>query len=307
MTISAESLRAGRDRAPALVILGAPRSGTTSLARWLADTRLVGVGAKDSFYLMDDDAGLRGPAHLRTHGVNGYLRLFPAKPEPSVECTAGYLYQRTALDFFETWREPPHFVVVARDPIERLRSVHRYFTGNLGALPREMTFTEYVDALFEGRIGLLDQTVANAHVQGRYAEWLELWLRTFGRRRVTVISFDDLKVHPDQIVSRLLDLAGASAWADLTAYDFQPRNESYIPRSRVLSVATAAGRRVVPTGRLREWGGRRIHRLQARAPQPSEHSLDPEHATLARLREYYQAPNAELAERYGIATAAWSP
>ncbi len=255
-----------------MVVIGAPRCGTTSLATWLTDAGL-GVGVKDSFYLMDDDAGLRGPTHLTTHGVLGYLSLFPDDHQPTIECSAGYVYQRRAFELFRQWEDPPKFVLVARDPVERLRSVHRYFAGDLSVLPRDMDFETYVDALFAGTVGAPDKTVSNALVQGRYAEALEPWVNAFGRDRLQVVPFDDLKHRPAEVVWCLARLSGGTPTIDPSSYTFSSRNESYMPRSRVLSWTTTTARRWIPTGPLRAWvangsGGFRSDASDARRPAP---------------------------------------
>jgi hypothetical protein len=304
-------LHAGTGRAPGLVVLGSPRCGTTSLATWLADAGL-GVGVKDSFYLMDDDAGLRGPTHVSTHGIEGYLRLFPESPAPTIECTAGYVYQRRAREFFGSWAEPPHFVLVARDPVERLRSVHRYFVGNLGVLPRDLGFDEYVEALFAGTVAAPDRTVSDALAQGRYAQVLRPWVDAFGHDRVDVVTFDDLRATPAKVVRRLADLVGGTVTADLDAYTFSPRNASYLPRSQVLTWSTSVARRVVPDGRLRAWGGERLRRLQLRrerSAEPDSEQTVPASDTEAvreRLQGYYEESNEELAEQFGVSTTGWA-
>lgn len=305
------ALRAGSASAPSLVVIGAPRCGTTSLATWLTDIGL-GVGIKDSFYLMDDDAGLRGPTHLTTHGIPGYLSLFPNHPQPTIECSAGYVYQRRALEFFRQWEEPPAFVLVARDPVERLRSVHRYFAGNLSVLPRDMDFETYVDALYAGSVGAPDKTVSNALAQGRYAEALKPWVDAFGRDRVDVVPFDDLRQRPAEVVERLARLSGGTPRIDPRSYTFSSRNESYMPHSRVLSWTTARARRLIPTGSLRAWGGERLRRLQVarerRANDDPRSAAAPPEAdvTEQRLSQYYDEPNRELSRRFGVPTAGWA-
>lgn len=298
-------LRAGEGRAPSLVVLGAPRSGTTALAAWLRDAG-IGVGIKDSFYLMDHDAGLRGPTHIDTHGVEGYLDLFPSHHEPTIECTAGYVYQRRALQFYTTWELPPQFVLIAREPVQRLRSVHRYFAGNLGVLPRDMTFSEYVGALFNEAIRSPDRTVSDALNQGCYARHLKPWTDAFGKSNVHVVTFDELTTHPTQTMSRLLDLAGTTPRIDLDAYGYRRRNESYMPRSQFVSGLTALGRRWMPTGRFRGWCGeklRSVHALRGTQP-PSDPRSDA--ATVAELQAFYSGANLELSTEFDLAHDLWT-
>ncbi|MBK6886786.1 MAG: sulfotransferase domain-containing protein [Tetrasphaera sp.] len=300
----ASALVAGRDGAPALVLLGAPRCGTTSLAKWLGDAGL-GVGVKDSFYLMDDDAGLRGSTHVSGDGVDGYLNLFRGQPDPAVEVTAGYLYQQRALAFFASWRVPPQFAVILRDPIERLESVHQYFTGNLMKLPSDLTFDDYISQLFDHRIGLPDQTVSNALVQGRYAEALDPWAERFGKERIRILRFEDIKAHPAEVVTDIVSALGQTSAVDLRNYHFASRNQSYSPRNRAVKIVSMAGRHLVPRGRIRSAGGELWRRLQVgRGAAPQQHRVASE--AVERVRAYYVGPNHDLAHRYGIDVSGWT-
>jgi hypothetical protein len=299
-------LVAGQGRAPSLVLLGAPRCGTTALATWLRDAG-IGVGVKDSFYLMDDDAGLRGPTHISTHGVQGYLDLFPPTPGATAECAAGYLYQRSAREFFSSWDMPPEFAVIVRDPIARLRSVHRYFCGNLGLLPPAMTFDEYVDALFSESIELDDQTVSNALNQGCYATALKPWIDSFGSDHIHLLRFDDLEKTPDSILSRLIDLASSTPSIDLDAYAFERHNNSYVPRSARVARATVWARRWMPSGRLRAWGGEKLRRMQSRDVAQADKAYVGDSAdTTRRLRDFYADSIAALSRIHGLDTSNWA-
>lgn len=297
-------LVAGHGKAPSLVILGAPRCGTTSLAAWLRDSGL-GVGTKDSFYLMDEGSGLRGPTHVSSEGVSGYLDLFPTSPRPTAEIAAGYLYQTTALNFFSRWAEPPQFAVVLRDPIDRLLSVYRYFSGNLALLPRDMHFQRYVDALFSNTVGLPDETVSDALQHGAYAVALKPWFDAFGSDRIHLVTFDAVARSPKDVVTHLLRVAGGTPEVDLDTHAFESYNSSHIPRSRLIAKATAIGRRLMPAGAVRSWGGEKMRRLQARGTRQAEPApTQVDNAVIGRLRDYYRDPNAALG-RLGVDVTSW--
>ena len=302
------SLEAGVGRVPSLVVLGAPRSGTTSLATYLSAAGL-GVGVKDSFYLMDDDAGLHGPTHVATHGVSGYLDLFRSGPQPTVEVTAGYVYQKRALEFFAGWKTPPTFVVIVRDPVERLRSVHRYFTGNLGVLQADLSFDEYVLELKRGGVDVPDKTVADALSQGEYIKHIRPWVAAFGSDRVVVVNLDDLEERPADVTSRLVALAGGRVDGMLEKYEYRPRNQSFTPQSRALAAVTSAGRRLMPRGTVRAWGGEQMRRLQVRKGQANERTaaLRAEFdVTAAELAAHYAPHNADLASELGVDISRWT-
>ena len=298
-------LSAGVNGAPTMVVLGAPRCGTTSLSKYLQDGGLS-VGSKDSFFLMDQDAGLRGRTHLDTHGKRGYLDLFQKRGPATVEVSAGYLYQRTALNFFEAWETPPKFVVVARDPVERLQSIYRYFMGNLGIIPDSCSFDEYVADLEVGKVGAPDWTVSDALDQGNYVKWLSRWTGVFGRGAVSVVSFDDLSSQPADVVGQLIAEAGGVVTTSLSGYSFEPRNASFVPRSKGVSKVTSMARKIAPSGAVRAWAGEQLRRWQAGSVAQLGETVALGNETLQKLSRYYEAPNQELCDRFGVDIQGWA-
>lgn len=298
------SLSAGENGAPRMVVLGAPRCGTTSISKYLQDAGLS-VGVKDSFFLMDKDAGLRGRTHLESHGTRGYLELFEAGSSANVEVSAGYLYQETALEFFSEWQTPPRFVVLARDPVDRIQSVYRYFMGNLGVIPDDCTFDQYVSSLELGEVASSDWTVCDALDQGNYVKWLSRWTDAFGDDAVSVVSFDNLAAQPAAVVSELIAESGGVSDGSLSLYNFEPRNASYVPRSKNVKLVTSVARKLAPNGALRSWAGERLRRWQAGSTPGTGEALVPDNDTLQRLYRYYEEPNEQLNDRFGVDTQGW--
>ena len=154
--------------------------------------------------------------------------------------------------------------------------------------------------------------MSNALAQGRYAEALQPWVDAFGRDRVDVVPFDDLRQRPAEVVERLARLSGGRPKIDPRYYTFSSRNESYMPRSRVLTWTTTTARRLIPAGPLRAWGGERLRRLQVarerRANDDPRLAATPPEAdvTEERLSRYYDEPNRELSQRFGVPTADWA-
>src|SRR5689334_10681741 len=82
---------------PNLVIAGAPKCGTSSLYRWLADhPQAFGSAPKETFYLMDEGHPLlRKGSNFHTRGLAGYAEFFDGRNEEArviFEATTHYLY-----------------------------------------------------------------------------------------------------------------------------------------------------------------------------------------------------------------------
>jgi hypothetical protein len=116
---------------PNLFIVGAPRCGTTAMFRLLAQHPDVGIcDPKEPYFFCTDfhqeaDAyhGPRRRFHVRTE--TAYLALFrdPSKPV-QMDGTPAYLYSATAAANIHAFNPDARIIVMLRDPIELLRSLH---------------------------------------------------------------------------------------------------------------------------------------------------------------------------------------
>ena len=105
---------------PNLVIAGAPKCGTTSLFRWLADHPQVATSnVKETFFLMDRGHSMaRKESNYHQHGLAAYESFFatcPADCSIVLEATTHYLYQETALDVLSTLPSEPQIIFVLRE------------------------------------------------------------------------------------------------------------------------------------------------------------------------------------------------
>jgi len=186
---------------PDFLIIGAQRSGTTSLFNWLTSRPDVGRPFKKEVHYFDLNYH-RGLGWYRSHfpirrkgRISGestpYLLLHPLAPD------------RAARDLPET-----RFVVVLREPVERAISAYWHRRQRLAgrgepidesleeALERE---SEAVDVLGErvarGEVSL--EHMAYSFVRrGEYAPQLERWFAAVGRDRVLVLEAERLGADP---------------------------------------------------------------------------------------------------------------
>jgi hypothetical protein len=109
---------------PNFFILGAPKCGTTSLARWLSEHPQVFIPSiKEPHYFSTD---LRNRT-VRTEG--GYRKLFRnTRPVHRAvgEASTWYLFSRDAVPAIERTIRNARYVVLSRDPVEMVRSLHHH-------------------------------------------------------------------------------------------------------------------------------------------------------------------------------------
>ncbi|MFN2595925.1 MAG: sulfotransferase domain-containing protein, partial [Pyrinomonadaceae bacterium] len=210
---------------PNLVIAGAPKCGTSSLYRWLADhPQACGSKVKETFYLMDEGHPLlRRETNFHRDGLAGYAAFFGGARAPRdcrvvFEATTHYIYQRTPLEVLSRLKPPPQIVFVLRKPSERVYSSFQYSKHNLANVRGDLSFARYV-ALARG--GADSSSLAalageSAYVlardigYSRYAEHIAPWVERFGRGRVNVLRFEDMRANPRDFMKNL----AARIWID---------------------------------------------------------------------------------------------
>lgn len=305
---------------PNLVIGGAPKCGTSSLFKWLADhPEACGSKVKETFYLMDQGHPLlRKNSNFHRHGLEGYRAHFDRDGSPGCrilfEATTHYLYQRTALDVLSSLPEPPQIVFVLRKPSERVYSSFQYSKNNLGNVRRDLSFSRFVEELKRDPLSrAIDECAGeSAYVlrrdieYSRYIEYVSAWVTRFGRERVHVLLFEELKQEPRAFMQDLARrLRIDPTFYD--RYDFPRRNETIHVRhpalhrrvrrlNGLLAGAEVAGlKSMMKSVYLKAQSGRTARGKGAADRQ-----------TLAELDQEFQPYNQRLADELGLDLSTWN-
>lgn len=306
-------------RLPDLVIAGAPKCGTSSLFRWLAEHPSVrGSSVKETNFLLDRGHPLLDPArNVHDHGLAAYASFFPdaeeggaSGPRPLLlEGTTHYLYQQTAPRVLASLDPRPHVVFLLREPAERVYSSYRYTRNNLGVLRPEATFRDFVRlgeggdaaALTDPRWGGKVEIWRNDVGYSRYVEHLARWAEHFPRERMHVFLAEEMWRDPRALLRRLAERVGiAPGFYD--GFSFARHNESYAVRSPALHRLARRAGAVLPRGGLRAL--LRKGYMGALASGKPERSED-DAAALRELRVSYAPHNARLAAEWGLDLSAW--
>ncbi|MCW2776687.1 MAG: sulfotransferase [Frankiales bacterium] len=256
---------------PGLVVIGAPKAGTTSLAAWLSAHPQVRMSATKELEYLD---------LYYDRGVDWYrAQLPPGGPGLVVgEATPTYLGCPLAPERARATLPQARFVAVLREPVARAWSNYWYFC-QLGVERRSWPAAVRADLRGGSRADYL--------TRGRYAEQVARWDDAVGPDRLLLLLFDDLLADPVRTFARVCRFAGVS--------DEHPPaqtgsvNPTSRPRSRSLQHALHT------SGASRTRLGRRLWRWNAFGGPPP--AMDPHEA--ARLRATFADDNARLAARLG--------
>jgi hypothetical protein len=198
---------AGRRRLPDFLILGAAKSGTTSLYNYLIQHPCVEPCFRKEVHYFDRNFN---------KGVRWYRSFFPRKDLHKAGCSrvvSGesspyYLFHPLAAERIARVAPEARFFVLLRDPADRAVSHynHRVRAGQ-EKLPIEEAFAAEEERL-RGEAEKLGDGVTRFSFnhyyysylsRGRYARQLESWFSRFPRGQFLVIDSDDLFRDPDTV------------------------------------------------------------------------------------------------------------
>lgn len=283
---------------PNLVIVGAPKSGTTSLFKWLSEhPSVVTSKNKETYYLIDSGYPLfKGESNYLEGGLIGYSKLFPAYKSGTlcIEATPDYMYQQTALKVLSELPSRPTIVFILRNPVDRILSLIRFAKNNVGSLDKEVSLQEFLERAKEG--GFPDDQILNdALLQSEYHIWIERWIQCCGKSRIVVLFFDDMVKAPYSLMENLCKLCGIDG-GFYKHFDFKPVNQSRKIRSvKLLQLRTAIERRYPVLMRISVV--KTLYRsLNVKSEALTEtYDMD----TVNGLYEYFEQPNQKLAKLLG--------
>lgn len=198
-------------------IVGAPRCGTTTMARWLQfHPQVLFPFVKEPHFFWQYD--LRGfdDADLRRRVEHDFLDHFFSEPEGEqsvgADCSVSYLYAPEQLEpVLKLWPNS-RFVVGVRDPLTLLPSLHKrlIFTGDENIRRFEDAWAAIPDRAAGRRIpwSTIDPRWLRYDEGARYGTYVERLFETVGKERCLVMVFDDLVADPTGQHRRLLEFAG---------------------------------------------------------------------------------------------------
>jgi len=227
-------------RRPNLFLVGAQKSGTTTLAVMMARHRQVFMCTpKEPGYLVFGEKGYTGldgygrPAHAARWVIDSearYLQLFREAPRDARwlgDASTWYLSEPGAAECLRAFSPDARVIAILRHPAERAYSAWCHARRD-GEEPCEQF--AHALAMEAGRDNA--SHLLRYREMGRYARQLRRYFEVFGRERVLVLFYEDLRDNPEGLWRRCCD------FLDLDAGDRAPaahrQNRSGRPRSRLV-------------------------------------------------------------------------
>src|SRR3990172_8709449 len=297
---------------PNVVIAGAPKCGTGSVFYWLADhPKICASRVKETFFLMDNGHPLLNKCNYHEHALDGYQTFFShCDPECDVilEATTHYIYQQTALNVLSSLNPVPQIIFILRKPSERVYSSFQYTKNNLANLDKKISFRQFIDIVKSESAEPLMSRLArdSAYVlrndikYSRYIDYISVWLSRFGKKRIHVLLFEDMKRDPRTFMRNLSKRIGIDP-GFYEDYDFIPHNETFYIKNQVLHRQIRKIAKSITQSVLKGLMKKIYLRIQADKPELTlEDSM-----TLSGLECEFRPFNQRLAQELGIDITLW--
>lgn len=206
-----------------VLILGAPKCGTTSIAAYLAAHAYIWVHPLKELHFFDNHWG-RGEAWYRA-------QFPPLRQEGSLlrlEATPDYLQHPETPSRVAGLLPAARLIVVLREPLDRALSwlghmqAHYGLTGTAeGHLLAEQAALQAMTP--QARQGL-DWLHPNALTGSLYADQLPRWRAAFPAHQLLVLRFEDLVADPETVLQRVLRFLELDAAGLPSAQSFRVYN-----------------------------------------------------------------------------------
>jgi hypothetical protein len=255
-------------RRPNFFIVGAAKSGTTSMLRYLAQHADISMPQRREPIYFGRDLGSHSK---RVTDLGEYLSMFSECCNERIvgEKSVWYLYSESAAEEIREFDPSSKIMIMLRNPVDMIYSLHQQFvsTGN-----------EDVTS-FDTALALVDERAAGRHIPDRayfpgglaytrvpqYSEQVARYLGAFGNEQVHIIRFEDLAFKTESTYAQALEFLGVSR-------DFMPEfaiyNKKMKPRSRWIDQLVRNPPSLVPR-RLCEslvWRLARFNRIESVRP-----------------------------------------
>lgn len=190
---------------PNLFIVGAPRSGTTSMFNYLKAHPEIAMGARKEPHFFSDD--LIDPDFVRDEA--DYLAIFRERGDrPFVgEGSVWYLYSHRAAKRIHEFNPDARIIALLRNPVDMLPSIHTHHVYTGYQAVEDFVTAYHSHGMVRERCGSFRSHLDYSKV-ARYGDQLERFFGRFSREAIHVSLYDDLKSDASQVYGSIIDFVG---------------------------------------------------------------------------------------------------
>ena len=197
---------------PDFVIIGAQKSGTSSLFAYLAEHPDVVASVKKEVHYFDMNYR-RGPNWYRAHFPSEAEREVGGRHALSGEATPYYLFHPLAPQRLAATLPEARLVVLLRNPVDR---AHSHYQHEVRFGREDLSFDEAIAAEPSRTAGERERLAGDNRyhseeirrhaylARGRYAEQLEDWFAHFDQEQILILGTEAFHDEPEAVYSEVL-------------------------------------------------------------------------------------------------------
>jgi hypothetical protein len=195
-----------------LFLVGAAKSGTTSLAAMLDRHDDVGLGISKEPFFFIDGYGLSDSS--------AYFSSFPSNVRYKLDASTGYLYDEAAASRIHSYNPDAKIIIILRNPLSFVVSYWEYLKANgreTLSFPEAVTEETRTYRKSNEFVRRCEQWPASYLYLDRalYSAQVERYLNLFGRDNVFIATFEDM-ITSDSTLKRLFEFLDLSLPSNLT-------------------------------------------------------------------------------------------
>jgi hypothetical protein len=220
---------------PTFLIVGAAKSGTTSLYHYLSQHPDIYMPPNKEPHWFSRLPYVPGRASHPVNSVEEYLDLFKGRDKESAigEASPSYLWDEKAPYRIKEAIPQAKIIAILRHPVERAYS---HYMMDVRMDKQDLPFMEALKRDYHAEKkgwGVSDQYID----LGFYAEQVQRYLKLFDRTQIKVFLYDDLRKNPKALLRSALEFLEVDPEYTATIRTDVQYNKSLSPKNRLAKMA----------------------------------------------------------------------
>ncbi len=197
---------------PGFLVIGAGKSGTTSLHEYLRQHPAISLPArKETHFFICDKQSTPAPENYYgrvlvnpIYNLDDYLAEFEKKPTAQIfgEVCPTYLFYPNAPVNIKKYVPNVKLIAILRNPVDRFYSTFSYRKA------RKVASGDFNNTLNALKTGTMETSQKHILDAGMYYSLLKRYYDTFPKENIKVFLFEDLEQHPQQLMSEFMRFLG---------------------------------------------------------------------------------------------------
>ena len=205
-----------------ILILGWPKTGSSSIFQWLSDhPQVFGSKIEESFLFIDQNNPYfnRRGASIQNDGIEKFYELFKGSNLNQIwlEGTTHSVFQDYMINFVSNNIELTDAIMIIRDPVSRIFSSFTSSQNNFSNISKKLSWSKYVDCILNNKMGSLKkyysdtfsyESSKNQLISSDYAFWIKKWKKNVSEKKLHFILFEDIQSNPKKTIKHLASSIG---------------------------------------------------------------------------------------------------